>query len=224
MKRRTMRLNRYVALATGVSRRGADDLIAGGHIGVNGQPAHLGQLVDDTATVTRDGTDLVLPARFRYVALHKPVGYVSSRRQQGSDPVLYELLPPEMRDLRLAGRLDRDSSGLVLLSDDGEFIQHASHPSAGKVKVYELELDKPLTDAHVHQLGQGVLLADGASLVTILSRSGKRLTVSLEEGRNRQLRRTFGALGYHLSKLHRTNIGAHELGDLGPGQWREVSP
>ncbi|MBW4061922.1 rRNA pseudouridine synthase [Candidatus Saccharibacteria bacterium] len=218
-----MRLNRYVASASGLSRRAADMAIQDGRVTVNGDIATLGLPITDEV-VCLDDRKLTLPTTFRYLALNKPPGYVSSREKQGTDPIVYELLPTSDHQLRLAGRLDRDSSGLLLLSDDGDFILKMSHPSADKQKVYELELDHKLSETDLTQLAAGVMLEDGPSRPKILAHDGRTITVSLEEGRNRQLRRTFGALGYGLTKLHRLSIGAYELGDLAPGEWRDITP
>ena len=217
-----MRLNRYVASASGMSRRAADTAIMDGRVTLNGEIATLGQLVEPPMMVALDGHSLTLPSTFRYVALHKPVGYVSSREQQGSDPIIYALLPPEMINLRLAGRLDRDSSGLILLSDDGDFILAMSHPSADKLKGYQVELDHSPTAAHLAELEQGIELEDGPSRMHVRGLAGRTITLELEEGRNRQIRRTLGALGYGIKSLHRLSIGPYELGDLAPGAWREL--
>ena len=151
-----MRLNRFVAAASGLSRRAADAAIAAGRVQLAGQPASLGQIVEANASVELDGQPLQLPATHHYILLHKPAGYVTSRRRQGSDPTIYELLPADFAALRPVGRLDRDSSGLLLLSDDGDFIQRHTHPSFGKDKQYEIDLDRPLAPADRRQLEAGV--------------------------------------------------------------------
>jgi 23S rRNA pseudouridine2605 synthase len=217
-------VNRFVAAASGLSRRAADGAVAAGRVSITGRPARLGDPVNAGDTVLLDGRALRLPQTHTYLKLHKPAGYVSSRSRQGSSPTLYELLPVNARQLRLAGRLDRQSSGLVLLSDDGDFIYRWSHPSFGKAKIYELTLSRPLARADQEHLAAGVELSDGPSHVTLHQARGPRATVSLIEGRNRQLRRTFGALGYRVEQLHRTHIGPFALGRLAPGAWQEVSP
>jgi 23S rRNA pseudouridine2605 synthase len=215
-----MRINQFVAAASGLSRRAADTAIAGGRVRIDGRPATMGESAPDGATIELDSHPLRLPATHTYIILNKPTGYVSSRIRQGDDPTLYELLPEEYQDLRIAGRLDRDSSGLILLTDDGPFIQAHTHPSFEKHKIYKLTLARPLTPAAIRRLETGVQLTDGPSRVTILHTAGQNVTVSLSEGRNRQLRRTFGALRYTVEKLHRTKLGPYELGDLPSGQWR----
>jgi pseudouridine synthase len=144
--------------------------------------------------------------------------------RQGQEPTLYELLPPELQSLRPAGRLDRQSSGLVILSDDGAFIHELTHPSFNKTKLYELTLDHPLAEADRSRLETGVVLTDGLSRVGVVATKGRQITVSLTEGRNRQLRRTLGALGYTITRLYRTAIGPYAIGQLGSGQWQEFTP
>lgn len=219
-----MRINQFVAAATGTSRRTADKLVAAGSVTIDGKPVPTGAQVEDDAPVMLDGKPLKLPARHTYVALNKPAGYVSSRAHQGKDPNVYDLLPKDHHRLRLVGRLDRDSSGLVILSDDGAFIQRYAHPSFNKSKEYELTLSRPVTTHDQLQLESGVMLDDGLSQVRVLETHGRRIRVSLQEGRNRQLRRTFGALGFNVERLHRTTIGPYRLGDLAAGSWRFIKP
>lgn len=215
-----MRLNRYVATASRLSRRGADEAIAAGRVTVNGQPGEVGATVDDAATITLDGQVLVLPTELIYVALYKPKGYVVSRNQQGQAPTIYELLPPGLQAVNPVGRLDKDSSGLLLLSNDGNFLNRAMHPSFGKEKIYELTLNREVTPNDLKRLQQGVELDDGISCVRLVDSKGADITVGLQEGRNRQLRRTAEAIGYSVKRLHRVQFGAVKLGDLRPGGYR----
>ncbi len=209
-----------MAAASRLSRRGADEAIAAGRVTVNGQPGVVGASIDDTATVALDGRVITLPLDRIYVELHKPKGYVVSRNQQGSAPTIYDLLPPELQSLNPVGRLDKDSSGLLLLSNDGDFLNRAMHPSAGKEKVYELTLDRPVAPAAIKRLINGVELEDGPSKVRVIGTRGAELTVGLQEGRNRQLRRTAQAIGYAVRRLHRVRFGAVELGSLAAGEFR----
>lgn len=218
-----MRINQFVAAASGLSRRAADTAIAAGRVKIGGRTATLGQTVGPTDIVMLDDAPLTLKSAHTYLMLNKPPGYVSSHRRQGNDPTLYELLPARFHTLRLTGRLDRDSSGLILLSDDGAFVQELSHPSQGKTKQYELTLSAKLSAADHAKLAAGVPLRDGPSFVTVVGSKGRSVTVTLSEGRNRQLRRTVGALGLQVERLHRTRIGAFELGDLPSGSWRQIT-
>lgn len=218
-----MRLNRYVAAASRLSRRGADDAIASGRVTVNGQPGVVGSNVDEAATIELDGQMLVLPTELLYVVLHKPKGYVVSRNKQGSAPTVYELLPTELQAVNPVGRLDKDSSGLLLLSNDGNFLNRAMHPSFGKEKIYELTLNRPVTPNDLKRLQQGIELEDGVSRIRVVSSKAADITMGIQEGRNRQLRRTVEAIGYRVKRLHRVEFGAIKLGDLQPGAYRVSS-
>lgn len=216
-----MRINKFVAAASGLSRRGADEAIARGRVLIAGRIAQLGDTLEADEPVSLDGQPLTLRAAMTII-LNKPEGYVCTRRRQGTQRTVYDLLPSEFHDLRLAGRLDEASCGLVLLSNDGDLIQHLTHPRSGKMKRYSIVLDRPLTTDDVHHLEKGVKLGDGLSKPAVLSASGPSVVVSLGEGRNRQLRRTFGVLGYSVVRLERTHLGPYSLDDLAPGEWRQV--
>jgi 23S rRNA pseudouridine2605 synthase len=218
-ERSRIRINQFVASATGLSRRAADAAIAEGRITLAGRRATLGETLARDAEVLMDGRPLTPATTHTYIMFNKPAGYVSSRVRQGPSPTLYDLLPAEYHTLRTVGRLDRDSNGLILLSDDGDFIHRLTHPSFAKTKVYELTLARSLSPADQRKLGQGVELTDGPSLVQVDKTRGREVTVSLSEGRNRQLRRTFGALGYTVEQLKRIQMGPYRLGDLPSGAW-----
>lgn len=215
-----IRINQFVAKSTGVSRRNADELIGGGRIQVNGQTAAIGQQVEADDLVTLDGKTLI--EKFtQTIVFNKPVGYVCSRKQQGSDPTIYDLLPEEFEHLNPVGRLDKDSSGLMILSNDGGLVYSLSHPSTGKWKRYYIETDHKLSDSQIDQLNDGIELDDGISkLKTTPDKEG--YLVSMQEGRNRQIRRTVQAIGAEVTKLHRLAIGDVEVGDLKEGEWREI--
>jgi len=207
-----MRINKYVALATGMSRRAADAVIESGRVQVNQQPVSLGQVVGDHDVITLDYKPVSLPTNTITIMLNKPVGYVCSRDGQGSQTI-YDLLPPAYHHLKPVGRLDKDSSGLLLLTNNGKLAHELTHPSFQKEKVYEVELGKPLATEAKAKLEQGVMLSDGLSQLQ-LDGSDKNWTITMHEGRNRQIRRTFVTLGYQVTKLHRTKFGGYQLGDL----------
>lgn len=220
-----MRLNKYLAQNSGISRRQADELISRGRVQVDGKIAVLGGQVGEGSIVLVDNKPVTTVA-FVYLALHKPRGYVCSRRSQGDSPTVYELLPSQYRSLKTVGRLDRDSSGIILLTNDGDFAQQMTHPSHYKVKRYEVSLDKPLEPLHQQMVGDfGVDLPDGKSQLGLERQSDDRLSwvVTMSEGRNRQIRRTFAALGYTVTRLHRTDFGPYHLGDLRSGSFEPVS-
>ena len=217
-----MRINRFVASASGLSRRAADSAVTAGRVKIGDRTATLGEDVTTTDRITLDGASLRLPTQ-KTVMLHKPVGYVTSRRQQGATPTIYALLPEELASLKPVGRLDRDTSGLLLLTNNGKLAQQLQHPSSGKVKRYQVWLDRPLTPGDLAKVRAGITLPDGISHMDITS-DGDHYVVELEEGRNRQIRRSFGALGCRVIKLHRTNFGPFKLGSLPAGEWRELAP
>lgn len=220
----TQRLNKFVALALGVSRRQADELIDQGKVTVNDQPAKLGQRI--TATdIIRYGNKRLTAQTHQLILLHKPVGYLCSRTSQGGVPTIYELLPKDLHHLKPVGRLDKDSSGLILLTNDGDFAHQMTHPSFYKIKRYLVTLDQPLQPLHRQMINDfGVQLPDGPSRLTLERQhegDDHRWIVQMSEGRNRQIRRTFAALGYTVTKLHRTDFGNYALGNIKRGEFQE---
>lgn len=216
------RLNKFLALHAGISRREADDLIKQGRVAINGIPAKIGARISIKDHITVNGKSLDLDTKLRYIVLNKPVGYVCSRKKQGQNPTIYDLLPPELRELKTVGRLDRDSSGLILLTNDGDYAQSMTHPRYHKLKQYDAVLDKPLEPLHQQMISDfGVDLEDGKSQLRLERLADDRLrwTVTMQEGRNRQIRRTFSALGYTVKRLHRTHFGPYFLSNVQPGQY-----
>lgn len=217
-----IRLNKFLAERLGMSRRAADDLIAGGKISVNGIVANLGKRIDKNDKVCYNGDILPFLADFSYLAFHKPVGYVCSRKKQGENPTLYELLPEKYRKLKTVGRLDKDSSGILLLTNDGDFAFRMTHPKFVKNKKYLMKLDKALTPLHQQMIADfGIELKDGKSQLGLTKLTNDRLEwqVEMSEGRNRQIRRTFSALGYTVKKLHRVKFGKFEIANLKAGEF-----
>lgn len=222
----TWRLNKYLATNLGLSRREADILIERGKVKVNGKIAGLGTRISTSDHVEYNGKTLI-ETKLIYLLFHKPTGYVCSRKRQGETPTLYELLPTEYRALKTVGRLDKDSSGLIILTNDGDFAFRMTHPSFAKNKTYFVELDHELAPLHQQIISDfGIKLPDGVSRLglTKLSDDNRRSwQVNMSEGRNRQIRRTFDALGYKVKKLHRVEFGPYQLGDLPAGEFKLVS-
>lgn len=221
-----IRLNKFLAQYSGISRRQADELILKGRVTINDTVATIGDRVKEDSTVKVDGKAVSGDVAFVYLALNKPRGYVCSRKRQGDSPTIYELLPHEFRTLKTVGRLDRDSSGLILLTNDGDFAQRMTHPSYHKVKQYVVQLDGALEPLHQQMISDfGVNLDDGKSQLTLerLSDDRKQWTVTMSEGRNRQIRRTFTALGYTVTNLHRTDFGPYHLDTLKEGAFEKVT-
>lgn len=226
----TIRLNKFLAAQASLGRRQADTYIAAGRVCINGQVAMLGAQIDplhDTVKFNGKILDRSPLQQFRYIALNKPVGYVCSRRQQGNTPTIYALLPRHYHHLKPVGRLDKDSSGILLLTNDGDMAHRLTHPSFHKLKRYEVTLDKPLQPLHRQMMSDyGINLADGPSKLQLERQRDSdnwRWVVSMQEGRNRQIRRTFAALGYTVTKLHRTQFGPLLLNDLHGKRYLEIT-
>jgi 23S rRNA pseudouridine2605 synthase len=219
-----MMLNKYVALHTGLSRRRVDQLIKDGKVLVNNEPAVLGIDVEKDDVVSVNGLEIDAKTKIITIMLNKPEGYVCSRAGQGSKTI-YDLLPKEFHNLKPVGRLDKDSSGLLLLTNDGNLANKLTHPSHQKKKVYEVELSHGLTKEDFDRITKAsVQLKDGPSKFKIICLNDKatRLQVTMSEGRNRQIRRTFAALKYKVEKLHRTEFGEYTLDKLSTGKWKDT--
>lgn len=223
------RLNKFIARHLSIGRRAADDLIAGGKVKVNGQPPPLGARASSGDEIIVDGTRLTTTdaPTFLYVLFNKPTGCVCSRRQQGDTPTIYSILPAKYQHLKPVGRLDKDSSGILLLTNDGDLAHQLTHPSFAKTKQYEVTLDKPLEPLH-HQMiaDHGVLLPDGPSklqLARLHESNARQWLVTMHEGRNRQIRRTFSALGYNVTRLNRIQFGPYNLAQMGSNQLLELA-
>src|SRR5664279_2346173 len=216
----TNRLNKHLALELGVSRREADNLIDGGHIKIGNSIGTLGARFRDGDNIFVDDVLLSKNTQYQYIALNKPLNYVCSRLQQGDSPTIYDLLPDDYRKFKPVGRLDRKSSGLILLSNDGDFAYRMTHPKFVKTKIYECYVDPGLEPLHQQMISDyGVHLEDGPSklsLERVVEGNNNKWIVTMHEGRNRQIRRTFGSLGYDVVRLHRTNFGNYSLGDMKP--------
>ena len=214
------RLNKHIALQLGISRREADNLIEYDHVRINGEKVTLGARFEIGDEITVKGQPLADDTAFIYLAMNKPIGYVSSRKQQGETPTIYSLLPEQYHHLKPVGRLDKDSSGLILLTNDGDFAYEMTHPKFYKTKKYEVSLDAELAPLHQQMItDHGIQLEDGPSQLSLERADDGRENwlVTMHEGRNRQIRRTFSALGYTVTRLHRTDFGHYSLHDIESG-------
>lgn len=223
-----MRINKYIAERSSLSRRAADEAIAQNRVKINDKLPVNGQQVTDADVVELDDQVLTDKPKNITIMLHKPVDFVCSRDGQGSKTI-YELLPPEYQQLNPIGRLDKDSSGLLLLTNDGELHNKLSHPSFEKEKTYHIALHKPLLDEDLHTITTvGVDIGDARlskfSVKRIPSKKHRSAyEVRLHEGRNQQIRRTFKALGYFVNHLHRTTFAGYSLGTLEAGKTKVVA-
>jgi 23S rRNA pseudouridine2605 synthase len=221
------RLNKYLALQLGISRREADEYIERQQVTVDGQIATLGAQVTSETVIEVEGVVVSGTKEYVYIAFNKPAGYVCSRRQQGDSPTIYDLIPKKYHELKPVGRLDRESSGLILLTNDGDFAFQMTHPKFYKVKVYGVHLDHDLEPLHQQMISDhGITLEDGPSKFELEKVADDRRDmwrITMHEGRNRQIRRTFAALGYIVTALHRTDFGPYKLGELAAGELEEVT-
>jgi 23S rRNA pseudouridine2605 synthase len=221
-----IRLNKFLAEKIGLSRREADNFIASGKVLINGKPAILGARIKEGDEVVVNGKKIDnSPSEYTYLMLNKPEGYVSSRKAQGDAETLYDLLPEEYKKLKTVGRLDKNSSGLILLTNDGDFAFTHTHPKFYKIKTYLVTLDHALEPLHQQEISDfGIQLEDGPSKLFLVKLNDDRTEwqVEMSEGRNRQIRRTFAALGYEVIKLHRVEFGTYKLDDLKPGEYKIV--
>ena len=226
-----MRLNRYLARAGVASRRASDDIIAAGRVTVNGETVtELGVKVPPDARVEVDGR-AIAPAASLTLLLNKPHDCITTvRDDRGRRTVmdLIELPESQTRGLVPVGRLDRETTGALLLTTDGDLAHRLMHPRYEVEKLYVATLDTPFEPIHLEKLRQGIHLGDGLSKAdhAMHPDEGDRRTVALQihEGRNRQVRRTFAALGYTVEKLARVRYAGLDLSGLRPGRWRRLLP
>lgn len=219
-----VRLQKFIASTGLVSRRKAEELITAGVVVVNGQIANkLGTTIDPAKdTVIVNGEKLSAVKNFRYIAVNKPVGIISTRAQYKNEKTVYDIIPGT-RDLVIVGRLDQDSDGLLLLTNDGELTNQLTHPRFQHQKEYELVTAKPLDDEAIVALQRGIKFQEGwARFDKIQTVGPAHYRVVLHQGWKRQIRRMIGDVGGNLTRLTRVRINKLELGDLAVGASREV--
>ena len=224
-----MRLNKYLAHAGVGSRRHCDDLIAGGRVKVNGQPVRdLGVRVDPDADKVFLDDHPVRAERHVYWAVHKPPGYLCTNHDPAGRPLATDLVPHVEQRVYTVGRLDEDSEGLLLLTNDGDLAQQLMHPRYGVEKTYEVLVAGSPTPADLRQLLTGVWLSDGrvkAKAVKRFKRQGDStwLKIVLAEGKNREVRRMLAKLNHKVMRLRRVAIGPVKLDRLPKGKSRRLA-
>jgi 23S rRNA pseudouridine2605 synthase len=219
-----VRLNRYLAAAGIGSRRHCDQLIADGRVTINGKVCtNFSAQPSDRDHVKVNG-HLVHRERTITIMMHKPAGFVSTRKDTHARDTVFDLLPAKFSHLFNVGRLDAQTEGLLLLTNDGDFAQRLTHPRYKIDKEYEITLDQKWDAALTPKLTRGILL-DGkrASIEHLRSFSPVHLRVILRQGINRQIRRMFATLGFEVKRLVRIRVGSLRLGDLPSGHWRLLS-
>ncbi len=222
-----MRLNAFLARAGVASRRRADELIRDGRVRVNGQPGELNTVVGARDVVEVDG-QRVERQPLVYVLLNKPTGVVTTASDPQGRPTVVDLVDHEVRVVPV-GRLDVDTSGAILLTNDGPLAHRLAHPRYGVPKAYDVDIDGSPSPAAIDALRKGVVLEDGKTApaeVRIIRRGSRisRLEITLHEGRNRQIRRMCEAVGHPVQSLHRRRYAGLRLVGLAPGEWRELTP
>jgi len=218
-----MRLNAYLARAGVASRRGADELIRAGRVRVNGEVAWLATYVGASDRVELDGRPLEVEP-LTYVLLHKPAGVVTTARDPHGRPTVVGLVGQERRVVPV-GRLDADTTGALLLTNDGPLAHRLMHPRYEVDKVYEVDVEGEPSDGVLEQLAAGVELEDGTTAPATVERIGpSSLQLTIHEGRKHQVKRMLQAVGHPVRRLHRSRYAGLTLGRLAPGEWRELTP
>ena len=217
-----MRLNAYLARAGVASRRGADELIKAGRVTVNGAPGQLNTFVTATDAVRVDGREVGRQA-LRHVLLNKPRGTITTARDPRGRPTVVDLVGGDVRVVPV-GRLDRDTTGVLLLTNDGPLAHRLAHPRYGVEKTYVVDVVGEPGDEIVGALAQGIELDDGPTAPARVRRLGpSQLELVLHEGRNRQVRRMLEAVGHPVTRLRRSRYAGLGPGRLRPGDWRELT-
>lgn len=219
-----MRLQKFLSAAGVCSRRKGEEFIRAGRVRVNGRVvAELGAKIDpEQDRVSVDGTPVQPEVRSVYIALNKPPGYVTSCRHAGKRIVL-ELVDVPQRIFPV-GRLDKDSTGLLLLTNDGRLHQKLSHPSFDHEKEYDVSVERPISDGALQRMAEGMPILDGLTRPAEVRRTGeRRFRIVLKEGRNRQIRRMVRRLGNEVVELKRIRVAAVRLGRLSEGAWRYLT-
>jgi 23S rRNA pseudouridine2605 synthase len=217
-----MRLNAYLARAGVASRRRADELIKAGRVRVNGEPGELNTFVESRDVVEVDG-ERVAKQTLAYVLLNKPPGVVTTAHDPQGRPTVVGLVGHAARIVPV-GRLDLETTGALLLTNDGALAHRLAHPRYGVEKTYEVETWKEPDDAALRRLAEGVELEDGLTAPARVRRLGPaRFELVLHEGRNRQVRRMCEAVGHRVRRLHRSVYAGLRVDGLAPGEWRDLT-
>lgn len=218
-----MRLNKYIAETGACSRREADKWIEAGRVTCNGLPAVLGTQVADGDEVRIDGDLIGVKKNPVYIALNKPVGIICTTETHIEDNIIDHIGFPER--IFPVGRLDRDSEGLILLTNNGDIVNEILRSENNHEKEYIVDVDRPITDLSLSMLASGVKIMGELTKRSRVTRlNAQSFRIILTQGLNRQIRRMCSALGYKAQRLQRVRIMNIQLGNLKPGQWRHLTP
>lgn len=222
-----MRLNKFLAACGVGSRRKCEQIILAGRVTINGREVtSLAENVDENNDrVTVDGRRVSLPSKFSYVLLHKPAGYITTRHDEMGRKTVMDLLPKDVRVFPV-GRLDKNTTGALILTNDGDFAYQLTHPKFEVDKVYHVAVHRPVLEKQVRKLQSGIMLEEGLTSkcqVKVLDHHRKRLEIVLHEGRKRQVRRMVEALGFRVIRLARVRFSFLTLEGLKPGEWRNLT-
>ncbi|UTE73009.1 23S rRNA pseudouridine(2604) synthase RluF [Rossellomorea marisflavi] len=217
-----MRINKYISEAGKASRRGADKLIEDGRVTINGKRATIGDQVNPGDNVVVDGNPIWVARNNVYIALNKPVG-ITSTTEKGVKGNIVDLVNHPLRIFNI-GRLDKDSEGLILMTNDGDIVNEILRSENQHEKEYIVSVDKPITPEFVKKMSEGVKILGTTTLPCKVEQLSKYdFQITLTQGLNRQIRRMCEVLGYNVYRLQRTRIMNIQLGKLPPGQWRDLS-
>lgn len=216
-----MRLSAYIARAGVASRRKSDELIKSGRVIVNGRVGQLNDDVSNEDDVRLDGHPL-RAQKLRYILLNKPVGYVTTLKDPEGRPTVLDLVNARERVVPV-GRLDFNTSGALLFTNDGDLAHKLMHPSRGVDKTYEAVVQGEVTQEILNKLSNGIELEDGMTSPAVARKlADNEIGLTIHEGRNHQVRRMLAAVGLKVKKLHRSKYGPLTLDGLKPGQWRDL--
>lgn len=217
-----IRLQKYIRDSIGISRRKAEDLISAGKVKVNGQIAQLGSVVNvETDNVLLEGKEISRNEKKIYIVLNKPSGYITTRSDEQNRPTVYDLIPSEYKHLFPVGRLDYDTEGLLLLTNDGDFTYKLTHPKFEIEKEYEVVLDRNINNSQIEQIKKGVnsdLIKAAPAKVFI--QNDRKLNLIIHEGQKREIKLIFKTFGIDVLSLKRIRVHSLKLADLSVGTWR----
>lgn len=223
------RLNKYIASSGICSRRDADALIEQGKVNVNGKKVQeLGFLVGEKDKVFIDGK-LIHPKKLEYYRFYKPAGYITTSDDEKGRKTIYDILPEEMKKLNPVGRLDKDSTGLLIMTNDGDLINQLTHPSVKVPKIYIVRIDGRINQNHINQMALGIEIEEGKKAyadvgVIEISNKSTLMQVVLYQGLNRQIRKMFAYLGFEVQSLKRIQHATINLDGIKKGEIKPIKP